>query len=58
MEGEKPENLEKNPRHTGEANYNNSTHMSSNPSYWNGMDLSIHPSIHPFISIHLPVFLF
>ena len=28
-EGRKPENPEKNPRSTGETNYNNSTHMSS-----------------------------
>ena len=28
-EGGNPENPEKNPRSTGEANYNNSTHMSS-----------------------------
>ena len=28
-EGGKPENPEKNPRSTGETNYNNSTHMSS-----------------------------
>ena len=28
-EGGKPENPEKNPRSTGEINYNNSTHMSS-----------------------------
>ena len=27
-EGGKPENLEKNPRSTGEINYNNSIHMS------------------------------
>ena len=29
IEGGKPESPEKNPRSTGETNYNNSTHMSS-----------------------------
>ena len=47
MEGGKPENPEKNPRSTGETNYNNSTHMSSDPSSGNtdpGLYQGGHPS--------------
>ena len=35
-EGGKPENPEKNPRSTGETNYNNTTHMGSKLKNQNG----------------------
>ena len=50
-EGGKPENLEKNPRSTGETNYNNSTHMSStffeNQHEAIPMQVVTHPAITP-----------
>ena len=48
-EGEKPENPEKNPRSTGETNYNNSTHTSSTflENQHNIPMLVTHPAITP-----------
>ena len=49
-EGRKPENPEKNPRSTGETNYNNSTHVSSK-FFWESVrgytQVVTHPAIIP-----------
>ena len=49
-EGGNPENPEKNPRSTGEANYNNSTHISSK-FFWESTQgftkVVTHPAITP-----------
>ena len=44
MEGGKPENPEKNPRSTGEINYDNSIHMSPKELRVN---MGLYPDVHP-----------
>ena len=44
-EGGKPENPEKNPRSTGEINYDNSIHTS--PKFWDSTQMVTHPATDP-----------